>query len=81
MKKYQPHPLFDAVRESQKFKNDAALCRFLQLQPSLISRMRTGALPISDTVRVSIMRKCRWPLKKLDQLAPPDLETARGEGE
>ncbi len=72
MKKFNPHPLFDEVLKEQKLKKDSELCRFLQLQPSLISRMRTGDLKVSDTVRVTIMRKCRWPLKRLDQLAPPE---------
>lgn len=71
MKILHPQPLFDEVIKDYKLKNDAALCKMLQLQPSLVSRMRTGALPVSDTVRVVIMRKCRWPLKRLDQLAPP----------
>lgn len=72
MKQMQPHPLFDEVIKHCKLKNDAALSRLLRLQPSHVSRMRTGSLPITDTVRVSVMRTCRWPLKRVDELAPPE---------
>jgi len=76
MKKQQPHPLFDEVLKEKRLKNDAALCVALRLQPSHVSRMRSGKLPISDAVRVAVMRKCNWSLKRVDALAPPDAEQA-----
>lgn len=71
MKKLTPHPLFDALQVEHRIKNDAELCRQLGVQPPSLSKMRNGILPIPDTLRVAIMRKFRWPLRKLDELAPP----------
>lgn len=73
-----PHPLFDALladmqrRRGNKVRNnDAALCRILDVQPPTLSKMRKGRLPVSDTVRVQVMRKFGWSIKRLDDLAPP----------
>lgn len=76
-----PHPLFDALlAEMQKGHgtavriNDAALCRALHILPPTLSKMRMRKLPVSDATRVAIMRTFNWPLKKLDELAPPEAE-------
>lgn len=84
------HPFFDALlaelrERNEKAKtagglvraNDAALCRVLDVQAPTLSKMRKGVLPISDTVRVKVMRTFNWPLKRVDELAPP---TAAEEG-
>lgn len=77
------HPLLDALLEELRQRtgtavkvNDAALCRLLKVQPAVISRFRRGT-PISDSMRVAVMREFKWPIRKLDELAPP---AARGEG-
>jgi hypothetical protein len=73
-----PHPLFDALladmrrRRGDKVRNnDAALCRELDVLPPTLSKMRKGKLPVSDFVRVQVMRKFGWSIKRLDDLAPP----------
>jgi hypothetical protein len=73
-----PHPLFDALLEDMRRRrgdkvrnNDAALCRELDVLPPTLSKMRKGKLPVSDTVRVQVMRKFGWSIKRLDSLVPP----------
>jgi hypothetical protein len=73
-----PHPLFDALladlrrRRGDKVRNnDAALCKVLDVQPPTLSKMRKGHLAVSDTVRVQVIRKFGWSIKRLDELAPP----------
>lgn len=75
---FTPHPLFDALlidMRRQKGEsvriNDAALCRELHVLPPTLSKMRKGRLPVSDTLRVQVMRKFGWSIKRLDELAPP----------
>lgn len=67
-----PHQLFDALLADGKLKNDAALCRRLGVHAPHLSKMRSGKLPISDTVRVTVLRLFRgWTIRRLDELVPP----------
>lgn len=73
-----PHPLFDALLADLRRQkgdavrvNDAALCRTLDIGPGNLSKMRKGTYPVSDTVRVKVMRTFGWSIKRLDELAPP----------
>jgi hypothetical protein len=75
---FTPHPLFDALLADMRRQkgdavriNDAALCRELDVLPPTLSKMRKGKLPVSDTVRVRVMRKFGWSIKRLDALVPP----------
>lgn len=79
-----PHPLFDALLADLRRKkgeavriNDAALCRVLDVLPPTLSKMRKGRLPVSDTVRVKVMREFGWSIKRLDELAPPAAEEGK----
>lgn len=74
----QPHPLIDALLAELRHRhgpavraNDAALCRALNIQAPTLSKMRSGLLPVSDTMRVRVMRTFGWSMKRLDDLAPP----------
>lgn len=72
MKTKASHPLFDTlIAENPNVRNDADLCRVLDVQPPNLSKMRNGKLPVSDSLRVAVMRKFRWSLKRLDQVVPP----------
>jgi hypothetical protein len=68
MEAAKKHALFDAVIKEKGFKNDRAMCDALGVQPSHISRMRHGKLAVTDLVRVAIMRKTKWSLKRVDEL-------------
>lgn len=63
--------LLDTIRDEYKLTNDAQVSRFLDVQAPVISRIRAGAVPVSDFIRVRIMRITNWPISKLDELAPP----------
>lgn len=78
---FKPHPLFDALLADMRRRNgdavrnnDAALCRMIGIQPAAISKMRKGVQPVTDSVRVKVMRTFGWSIKKLDELAPPAAE-------
>lgn len=77
MKTKVSHPLFDTlIAENQTVRNDADLCRELGVQAPTFSKMRHGKLEISDTLRVAVMRRFRWSLRRLDDLAPPGSATS-----
>jgi hypothetical protein len=44
-----PKALLDKLLEILGCKNDAALCRVMDVQPPVISKMRHGHLPVSAT--------------------------------
>jgi len=62
--------LLDTLKSEYQLVNDAQVARFLDMQAPVISRMRAGA-PVSDFIRVRVMRSTNWPITKLDELAPP----------
>ena len=43
---YDPERLLNAVREKLNLKNDAALCRVLEVEPPIISKVRNKKMPI-----------------------------------
>lgn len=76
MKTRASHPLFDTlIAENPLVRNDADLCKVLGVEAPLMSKMRHRRLPISDRVRVAVMRKFRWSLKRLDEVVPPEAPT------
>jgi len=67
----QPHALLDAFADHQHLHNDAQIARALRLDPSQTSRVRHGHMPVSDMIRVRVMRITGWTVKHVDRLAPP----------
>lgn len=47
---YDPNHLIDTLSANLRIKNDAALCRMLEVSPPVISRIRTGSLPVSGSI-------------------------------
>lgn len=47
---YNPNHLIDTLSANLRIKNDAALCRILEVSPPVISRIRTGSLPVSGSI-------------------------------
>ena len=43
---YDPERLLNTVMEKLNLKNDAALCRILEVEPPLISKVRNKKIPI-----------------------------------
>jgi hypothetical protein len=47
---YNPNYLIDTLSANLRIKNDAALCRLLEVSAPVISRIRTGSLPVSGSI-------------------------------
>lgn len=74
MKNSTPHPLLDALIDGESVRNDADISRTLRIAAPQISKTRHGHVEVSDIMRVAIMRKFKWSLKRIDDLAPPAAE-------
>lgn len=65
------HPLFDTLIHENQLKNDSELCRLLKLDPPTLSKIRNGRQPVTDMVRLAVMRNFGWTITRLDDVAPP----------
>ena len=61
--------LFDVLQERFEIKNDAAMCRELEVQQAVVSKMRNGKLPLSPTVILKIHEYLGVPVKEIRELA------------
>jgi hypothetical protein len=60
MPRFKEHPveqnvdgindLFDAVKNDHEIKSDAQLAFFLRVAPPVISKMRSGVIPLGDSM-------------------------------
>lgn len=71
MKPTAAHPLLDALIEAENLRNDSAIAAELCIPAPQISKTRHCKIDVSDSMRVAIMRRFRWSLKRIDELAPP----------
>jgi hypothetical protein len=49
---YNPDRLLDALLENFRLKNDAALCRMLEVAPAVVSKVRHRRLPVSAALLI-----------------------------
>ncbi|RYZ86176.1 MAG: hypothetical protein EOP06_14975 [Proteobacteria bacterium] len=49
---YDPDKLLDAMLEKLQLKNDAALCRALEVAPPVISKIRHRRLPVGASMLI-----------------------------
>lgn len=49
---YDPNRLLDALIARMRLKNDVALCRVLDVNPPLISKIRSRVLPVSAALLI-----------------------------
>lgn len=71
MRTTAPHPLLDTLISAEKLRNDSEVATALGIPAPQISKTRHRHVDVSDTMRVAIMRRFRWSLKRIDELAPP----------
>lgn len=64
----KPHKLLDALKATYKLKNDAALARALRWQPSSLSKIRFGVLPVTPERILQIHDATGWPIKAIKGL-------------
>lgn len=62
---YAANPLLDILIEQHFLKNDAALCRLLQVKPALISKIRHGKLRISGDMMIRIHEIFDMPISDM----------------
>lgn len=68
----QPHPLLDELLTKYGVKNDRQLAAALGFsQQGAICRVRSRLVPVSDGLRIRIMRRFGLSLRRIDELAPP----------
>ncbi|SNT16060.1 hypothetical protein SAMN06265795_115112 [Noviherbaspirillum humi] len=50
--RFDPDNLLDTLIQKMGLKNDAALCRALEISPPIISKIRHGRLPVSASLLI-----------------------------
>lgn len=65
---YDPNRLLDAIIERLHLKNDAALCRVLEVQPPVISKIRHGRLPVGASILIRLHEETGLHVRELRDL-------------
>jgi hypothetical protein len=61
--------LLDTLLDAHRLKNDAALARWLDIAPPVISKIRKGKVPITASHMISIHEKTGMPIARIKALA------------
>lgn len=62
---YNPNRFVDALIEKLNLKNDAALCRYLEVPPPVISKVRHHRLPVGGSLLIRIHEKSEISIREL----------------
>lgn len=65
---YDPNRLFDALIDKMQLKNDAQLCRVLNVAPPLISKIRHRRLPVGGSLLIRMHEVSGLSIAELRQL-------------
>lgn len=65
---YDPNRLLDALVEKLNLKNDAALCRRLEVAPPVISKIRHGRLPVGASMLIRMHEETGLTIRELRDL-------------
>jgi plasmid maintenance system antidote protein VapI len=65
---YRPEFLLDMIMARFGLKNDAALCRKLEVAPPVVSKIRKQKLSVSDGIMVRIHDTCGLSIKEIRDL-------------
>ena len=63
------HTLLDTLRERFQLKNDAALCRLLEVAPPVLSKIRGKRLDVGCTLMIRIHEAFGLSIKEIKALA------------
>ncbi|MEO7495291.1 MAG: hypothetical protein ABIT83_21935 [Massilia sp.] len=66
---FVPNKLLDTLIETMKLKNDAELCRVLEVQPPIISKIRHRKLAVGATILLRMHEKSEMSIKDLKELS------------
>ena len=58
--------LFNKMARDFRLKNDAAVAKFLDLAPPVVSKIRNGKLEVGSTVVIRVMRATGWNLDDVE---------------
>ena len=58
----KPHTVLDTIRRQHKLRNDRELCDFLDMQASVISRIRSGKMAMSAEVILTVHETTGMPI-------------------
>lgn len=65
---YNPDRLLDALISKIDAKNDAQLCRHLEVQPPVISKIRHRRMPISASLLIRMHETCGIDVREMQAL-------------
>jgi hypothetical protein len=65
---FVPNPLLDTLIQRMQLKNDAELCRVLEVQPPIISKIRHRKLNVGATILLRMHEKSNIPIRELKEL-------------
>ncbi|HEX8610186.1 MAG TPA: hypothetical protein VF800_02775 [Telluria sp.] len=68
--KYDPNGLLNALISRHGLKNDAALARFIDVAPPVISKMRHHTLPLGDSFVVRCQEIGKMTLAEVRAFVP-----------
>lgn len=63
--------LFDRIIFHAGLKNDASLCRLLDVTPPVVSKLRHGRIGLSGEMIIRIHEKLEWPIKDIKAAIAP----------
>lgn len=66
---FVPNKLLDTLIEKLNLKNDAELCRLLEVQPPIISKIRHGKLAVGATILLRMHEKSDISIRDLKELS------------
>lgn len=66
---FKPNKLLDTLIQRMHLKNDAELCRVLEVQPPIISKIRHRKLNVGATILLRMHEKSDIPIAELKELA------------
>ncbi len=66
---FVPNKLLDTLIERLQLKNDAELCRVLEVQPPIISKIRHRKLAVGATILLRMHEKSDMSIRELKELS------------
>ena len=64
------HDLLDIIKDEFNLKNDRALAEFLDIQPSMVSKVRNGNTPVTAHMILIIYDATDWSIAKIRGYLP-----------
>jgi plasmid maintenance system antidote protein VapI len=66
----EKHDLLDIIKDEFDLKNDRELAEFLEIQPSMISKIRNGKMGVTPNMLLIIHDATDWSIAKIRGYLP-----------